>query len=963
MYYFDNSNKNDPSSSHTSNDNNNNDNSNHPLFSQSFDPSTLHSLDNSYSFVNFDSDAPPSSFLQDGPSSSFGHDSLLAQDWEGMYGSAFGDSTQDHHGQMFLPLQQPQQQPQHQTQQSYSHSFEPDSQHKQQSAGNSDFFLSLTDQEQQAILMSEPNFLRQQHLLHDNEVKVKMEKQDDKQQLQNDNNDTGIPMRSNLSAMFDQSTPTDNHSDLASSVPAHSSNNLLQPHYQSTQHTMSNQQHQSQQQPTPATMTKPVPSSSKSRKEINRRSQQGGGGRSNHRTTPIPINGGSSSGSISKQSSSVPSEIDHQRRFNELQARFRVNYARKPTTSGNSTSASTSSQQNHQQQQPPPSSSSQQRQQQQIHASSPSTTKMLSSSFSGPSTNGFGSYGRADVNNGTAFGSSAPKPIDKTNVDSSAGGNTNNEKNTDRFSNHNSHHSSSTTISTTSTMGVAIPSGGNKNSSSSGGGKQASSFPSRTMPIQIQRVHRANANQPMDAEQHQKRLDDQLVKANFDDITVSELKEMLRQRGKPATGKKAILLQRLVEERDIIKAVRGGKITHRHSQPPPQSSSSSTAAVNHSNFENTNNPGLSPRPRSYQGSSPMFGHATLPPNSPLLDSPSSVPNSSMFLSSSPGSATLSLNRSIANMHIGSPPLSSQHVRRFSPYGTPGSPRLGSSSPKMQMQRQAYSSSVPSDYLSSSPGGGNGGSMALPPSFNNFGNDGYSNINNNTTATSPMSPGPPNSTRNMRLYHQNQTWNSRQKSYAPFTSSALATPDRDDEDDPFDVMAREQENVDMEGGQEQEEHQQHQEQQSQGPVQSQPLYDSLYQLQQHQQYDEQRQHYDQQDEQQQYQQQSGMDMEGVKEESMEWANNSSTGDQSLHGLLQNLPEGVSTEQFMAWIATMNAGTNEFDQFNLNMDGIKTENIDLSGMMAIDTNNTSYGDGSYDHQQQQHQYHHGGTDFTN
>ncbi|CAO3600246.1 unnamed protein product [Absidia cylindrospora] len=885
-----------------------------------------------------------------------------------MYGSAFGDNTQDHHGEMFLPLQQqPQQpqQPQHQSQQSYSHSFEPDTQHKQQSAGNSDFFLSLTDQEQQAILMSEPNFLRQQHLLHDNEVKIKMEKQDDKQQLQDGNSDTGIPMRSNLSAMFDQSTPTDNHSDLASSVPAHSTNDLLQPPYQSTQHTITNQQHQTQQQPTPAIMTKPVSSSSKSRKEINRRSQQGAGGRSNHRTTPIPINGGSSSGSISKQSSSVPSEIDHQRRFNELQARFRVNYARKPTTSGNSTSTSTSSQQNHQQQQPPPppSSSSQQRQQQQIHASSPSTTKTLSSSFSGPSTNGFGSYGRTDVNSGATFGSSVPKSIDKINVDSSVGGGTNSEKNTDRSSNNNHHHSSSTTTSATSTMGVAIPSG-NKNSSSSGGGKEASSFPSRTMPIQIQRVHRANANQPMDAEQHQKRLDDQLVKANFDDITVSELKEMLRQRGKPATGKKAILLQRLVEERDIIKAVRGGKITHRHSQPPPQSSSSSTAAINHSTFENTNNTGLSPRPRSYQGSSPMFGHATLPPNSPLLDSPSSVPNSSMFLSSSPGSATLSLNRSIANMHIGSPPLSSQHVRRFSPYGTPGSPRLGSSSPKMQMQRQAYSSSVPSDYLSSSPGGGTGGGggMALPPSFNNFGNDGYSNSNSNTTATSPMSPGPPNSTRNMRLYHQNQTWNSRQKSYAPFTSSALATPDRDDEDDPFDVMAREQENVDMEGGQEQE---------SQGPVQSQPLYDSLYQLQQHQQYDEQRQRYDQQDQpqqQQQYQQQSGMDMEGVKEESMEWVNNSSTGDQSLHGLLQDLPEGVSTEQFMAWFATMNAGTNEFDQFNLNMDAIKTENIDLSGMMAMDTNNTNYVDGSsYGHQQQQqqqhHHHHHGGTDYTN
>ncbi|KAI8342374.1 hypothetical protein BC941DRAFT_139181 [Chlamydoabsidia padenii] len=398
----------------------------------------------------------------------------------------------------------------------------------------------------------------------------------------------------------------------------------------------------------------------------------------------------------------------------------------------------------------------------------------------------------------------------------------------------------------------------NTTGSSSGGGKQASSFPSRTMPIQIQRVHRANSNQPMDAEQHQKRLDDQLVKANFDDITVSELKEMLRQRGKPATGKKAILLQRLVEEREVIKAVRGGKITHRHSQPLPPTTP--TLSANPSSLDSNTNAGTSTRPRSYQGSSPMFAHTNLPPNSPLLESPSSVPNSSMYLSSSPGSVTLSLNRSIANMHIGSPPMSSQHVRRFSPYGTPGSPRLGSaSSPKMQ--RQSYSSSVPNDYLSSSPNGGGG--MVLPPSFGNFvGNDGY---NNNTT--SPMTPGPPNSTRNMRLYHQNQNWNGRQKSYAPFTSSALATPDRDDDDDPFDVMAREQDNVDMDNGQ-----------QHENQVPSQPLYDSLYELQQQQQ--------QQLQQSEQYHHNNGMDTDGVKEEPMEWINNNpSTYDPSLNGLLQ------------------------------------------------------------------------------
>ncbi|KAI9246771.1 hypothetical protein BY458DRAFT_527678 [Sporodiniella umbellata] len=206
----------------------------------------------------------------------------------------------------------------------------------------------------------------------------------------------------------------------------------------------------------------------------------------------------------------------------------------------------------------------------------------------------------------------------------------------------------------------------------------AHSLPSRTMPIQIQRVQRSNGNQPFDLEQRQKRLDDMLVKVDFNDITVSELKEMLRQRGKLATGKKAVLLQRLQEERDFILHARakGMPIASRY----------------------------------------------LNPSSPVTDS-SSLPDT-MYLSSSPASLG-SLNRSIANMHIGSPPPSSLSIpsapvntnRRFTPYI---SQRNSSSS-------ASHSSSVPSSGF---------------------------------------------------LY---------KKSYAPFTSSALATPDRDDDINPFDQL--------------------------------------------------------------------------------------------------------------------------------------------------------------------------------
>ncbi|KAI8094694.1 hypothetical protein BDF21DRAFT_409272 [Thamnidium elegans] len=258
----------------------------------------------------------------------------------------------------------------------------------------------------------------------------------------------------------------------------------------------------------------------------------------------------------------------------------------------------------------------------------------------------------------------------------------------------------------------------------------SSSFPSRTMPIQIQRVSRLNSSQPFDAESHQKQLDNQLDKVDFDDITVSELKEMLRQRGKPATGKKAVLLQRLQEEREISKGGRSAGsfgsgarlLSNRHSQPVPRS-------VNNNNIESPQ------RPRSFQSSSPVMIQAT-------TTTTSSNP------AASPASPGTSLHRSIANMHIGSPPATASISRRYSPY----SPRL-SSSPKPV--HHEYSSSVP---LSSSP-------------TNN--NNIHSLPNNNMMLSSSYSSKP-----SCRYYNNPKT-------YKPFMSSALATPDREEDVNPFD----------------------------------------------------------------------------------------------------------------------------------------------------------------------------------
>ncbi|KAI9470986.1 MAG: hypothetical protein EXX96DRAFT_586416 [Benjaminiella poitrasii] len=275
----------------------------------------------------------------------------------------------------------------------------------------------------------------------------------------------------------------------------------------------------------------------------------------------------------------------------------------------------------------------------------------------------------------------------------------------------------------------------------------SSSFPSRTMPIQIKRVSRPNSMQNMDPETYQRQLDSQLDKVDFNDITVSELKELLRQRGKPATGKKAVLLQRLQEERELAKGGRSPVssriISNRHSQPLPFSRSLSNYNYPESSQQQS-------RPRSFQGSSSISGSSPVMIQSNNGPEPgASSPSIPSFLS--PGSPGGQLHRSIANMHIGSPPATS---RRYSPY----SPRL-SSSPKPTYE---YSSSVP---LSSSP------------NLNNNVNN--TNINTNNNNNNMMLSSSYSTTRQANRYFNSQ------KSYKPFTSSALATPDREEDINPFD----------------------------------------------------------------------------------------------------------------------------------------------------------------------------------
>ncbi|KAL7314399.1 hypothetical protein PS15m_005974 [Mucor circinelloides] len=424
-------------------------------------------------------------------------------------------------------------------------------------------------------------------------------------------------------------------------------------------------------------------------------------------------------------------KIDHQRRFNELQARFRVNYAPKASQSSKGKSAkkySTS---------PQPQNTTSKR----ASSSAKSTVTHQSPSpvppFKDDDTIKL-EYKTEDQQKPSQT-SSTPTPLSKQPPPPTSPAPTN-----------------------VAMIGGLVMNTNNNNREDSFSSKEvlSSSVPTRTMPIQIQRVTRPNSNQPFDAESHQRELDNQLTKVDFDDITVSELKEMLRQRGKPATGKKAILLQRLQEERDIAKGGRSpgsSRLTNRHSQPLPFSSRSL-------NLPETPK---QQRPRSFQGggsggtmpvtinnaNNSAYHHAAASSASPSM--PSFLP---------PGSPGGQLHRSIANMHIGSPPATTS--RRYSPY----SPRL-SSSPKTT--HHEYSSSVPvqSGDLSSSPNNSNS---------NNNNTSAQNNVAyNHNNGNGMMLSSSYSATRPANRYYNNP------KTYKPFTSSALATPDREEDVNPFD----------------------------------------------------------------------------------------------------------------------------------------------------------------------------------
>lgn len=518
---------------------------------------------------------------------------------------------------------------------------------------------AMSNDEQQAILLSDPNFIRQQQLLQEQQQKAnKMMMENDKSTLTSSSSPSSTVAaapHSNLSAMFN--TPS---SSSAMTKPQLEPINLIT----------------SQEQ------KKNFVNSQNSRRSTSGKS-----------ASPIPL----SSSTPNNTTAESAGGIDHQRRFNELQARFRVNYAKK------------SQKQQQQQQQP---------QDELMGTSMPITfaeqRPFLSSSF----TDGTGpSRRKLSLDPTLSKSNRITREPGKIKV---VGGNTG--------YNSNGNVGGVGKSSSTAAGAMAMPININNNSNNTHTPTMA-----RTMPIQIQRVHRANAFQSFDLEQRQKRLDDQLIKVDFEDITVSELKDMLRQRGKPATGKKAMLVQRLQEEREMIQHARanGIPIANRNAQPTPT--------------------GTTPSPGSLlaEGSSPVL-------SSPMMEHAASLPD----LSSSPTAVGLgSLNRSIADMHIGSPPMTSQQSRRFAPYSSPRVASTTNSNLSVTGNADLYSSSMPTGSLDM---------MMMQQHEQQM----------QQQQTEP---------RVMRGF------NFGKKSYAPFASSALATPDREDESNPFDQLEKISEN--------------------------------------------------------------------------------------------------------------------------------------------------------------------------
>ncbi|OZJ03724.1 hypothetical protein BZG36_04157 [Bifiguratus adelaidae] len=204
------------------------------------------------------------------------------------------------------------------------------------------------------------------------------------------------------------------------------------------------------------------------------------------------------------------------------------------------------------------------------------------------------------------------------------------------------------------------------------------------MPIQIERSARKQpqALAPMSQADHLAQMHEELEKVDFDDVTVAELKEMLKKRGKIATGKKAILAERLMEERDIVRAMKQNDWNTVARLQEKQRQRDVTSTPQDSSIPRETSEPASSRYNATATSTANY-HLNIQPQ-PRPDESTAAPAGMNFGNSSLPQAAL-LQQSIAQMHLSSPPksfLQTQPSRstagsssRFTPYSNPSSPRI------------------------------------------------------------------------------------------------------------------------------------------------------------------------------------------------------------------------------------------------------------------------------------------------
>ncbi|KAJ3196821.1 hypothetical protein HK101_007541 [Irineochytrium annulatum] len=211
------------------------------------------------------------------------------------------------------------------------------------------------------------------------------------------------------------------------------------------------------------------------------------------------------------------------------------------------------------------------------------------------------------------------------------------------------------------------------------------------MPLSSTRAGNNNtgANSPPPTpEEIFRKLDDDLRAINFDDVTVAELKEHLRMRSLPSSGKKALLVQRLQDEIRVCNARRDGTLRPeedpRHPLFIPQGGGGSNPSL-HASSVATASPPLSAAARHH--SLIMHSLISRSSSSPSTTNSNGSTNSLHSTTNSPSSALLSSSPHSAH-HLSHPSPSSSTASSASTYSQPSPLSAGAGAAPMSPKRSS-----------------------------------------------------------------------------------------------------------------------------------------------------------------------------------------------------------------------------------------------------------------------------------